>query len=211
MSYAVKEIFYTLQGEGTHAGRPAVFCRFSGCNLWSGRESDRASAICKFCDTAFVGTDGDGGGRFATAEDLASAIAGKWPLDSKDGRFVVCTGGEPLLQLDEQVLNALHRIGFEVAVETNGSIEALPGIDWICVSPKSGAPLRQRSGHELKLVFPQTGLDPADLENLDFGRFYLQPMDGTAIKSNTSGAVAYCLAHPKWRLSVQTHKSLGLR
>ena len=211
MTYAVKEIFYTLQGEGTHTGRPAVFCRFSGCNLWSGRESDRVSAICKFCDTAFVGVDGDGGGQFASVEDLAEAIAKRWPINSEADRFVVFTGGEPLLQLDDQLVTACHQRGFEVAVETNGTIEAIPDIDWICVSPKAGAPLHQRSGHELKLVFPQAGLDPADFEHLNFTRFYLQPMDGPSVQSNIAGAVAYCLAHPKWRLSVQNHKFLGLR
>jgi 7-carboxy-7-deazaguanine synthase len=208
--YTVKEIFYTLQGEGANAGRPAVFCRFSGCNLWTGRESDRASAICDFCDTDFVGVGPDGG-KFVTAGDLADAIAARWPSDDRDNRFVVCTGGEPLLQLDADAIAAIHDRGFEVAVETNGTQEPPPGLDWICVSPKARANLLLRHGNELKLVFPQPGLDPADLATLDFEEFFLQPMDGPRAEENTRAAVAYCLAHPQWRLSVQTHKVLRIR
>jgi len=207
--YTIKEIFYTLQGEGANAGRPAVFCRFSGCNLWTGRESDRASAICDFCDTDFVGVAPDGG-KFATADDLADAIASKWPMH--EGKpLVVCTGGEPLLQLDEPAIDALHARGFEVAVETNGTKAAPRGLDWICVSPKAGAPLVQTRGNELKLVFPQAGLDPTALESLDFEQFFLQPMDGPRLAENTRAALEYCLAHPSWRLSIQTHKLLGIR
>ena len=208
--YTVKEIFYTLQGEGANAGRPSVFCRFSGCNLWTGREADRPSAICDFCDTDFVGVGPDGG-KFATASDLAASIAAKWPSADRENRFVVCTGGEPLLQLDEAAIAALHEQGFEVAVETNGTQQPPPGIDWICVSPKARANLVLRRGNELKLVFPQPGLDPASLESLDFEEFFLQPMDGPHAEENTRAAVAYCLAHPRWRLSVQTHKVLGIR
>lgn len=211
MSYAVKEIFYTLQGEGAQAGRAAVFCRFAGCNLWSGRESDRASAICQFCDTQFVGVDGEGGGRFEIAEDLASAIAGKWPGRGTDGRrFVVCTGGEPLLQLDRVLIDALHERDFDVAVETNGTVEAPAGLDWICVSPKAGAPLAQKTGDELKLVFPQVKAQPEEFEGLEFRNFFLQPMDGPERIANTNLAVRYCLEHPKWRLSLQTHKIVGI-
>ena len=211
MSYAVKEIFYTLQGEGAQAGRASVFCRFSGCNLWSGREEDRQAAVCRFCDTDFVGVDGEGGGKFATADDLAEAIKQKWPQDSSLGqRFVVCTGGEPLLQLDADLIAALHLRGFEIAVETNGTVRAPAGIDWICVSPKAGAPFVQRSGDELKLVFPQPEADPANFELLSFRHFFLQPMDGPSRDANTALAVRYCLAHPKWRLSLQTHKFLGI-
>jgi 7-carboxy-7-deazaguanine synthase len=211
MSYAVKEIFYTLQGEGRHVGRPAVFCRFAGCNLWSGREADRASAICKFCDTEFVGTDGPGGGRFSSADDLAEAIAEKWPADDSAGtRFVVCTGGEPLLQINAALIDALHARHFEIAVETNGTIAAPPGIDWVCVSPKQGAPLLQTSGDELKLVFPQAGFDPTSFETFTFRHFFLQPMDGPNRAANTELAVQYCLQHPVWRLSLQTHKILGI-
>ena len=208
--YTVKEIFYTLQGEGANAGRPAVFCRFSGCNLWTGRESDRATAVCDFCDTDFVGVGADGG-KFASSDDLADAIASRWPADDPRERFVVCTGGEPLLQLDEPAIDALHRRGFTVAVETNGTQPAPATLDWICVSPKARAGLVQRSGSELKLVFPQTDFDPALLEGLDFEYFFLQPMDGPRLEANTRDAIAYCLAHPRWRLSVQTHKLLGLR
>ena len=208
MSYAVKELFLTLQGEGGQAGRAAVFCRFSGCNLWSGREEDRAGAACDFCDTDFVGMDGPGGGRFSTAQALAAAAADLW--QGEGGRLVVCTGGEPLLQLDEPLIAAFHAEGFEVAVETNGSIAAPPGLDWICVSPKGQVPLAQTAGDELKLVFPQPGVDPARFETLTFGRFLLQPMDGPERALNTEAAIAYCLAHPKWRLSVQTHKYLGI-
>lgn len=211
MSYAVKEIFYTLQGEGAHAGRPAVFCRFAGCNLWSGREADRATATCNFCDTEFVGTDGPGGGRFATAADLAAAVAAAWPAAPGEGvPYVVCTGGEPLLQLDAAAVDALHAAGFEVAVETNGTQPAPPGLDWICVSPKAGAPLRLRRGDELKLVFPQPDAPPDAFEDLEFTHRFLQPMDGPRLRDNTAGAAAYCLAHPAWRLSLQTHKLIGL-
>jgi 7-carboxy-7-deazaguanine synthase len=209
MSYAVKELFLTLQGEGGQAGRPAVFCRFSGCNLWSGREQDRASAVCNFCDTDFVGMDGPGGGRFAGPDELAGAVEAAWEGGAA-GRLVVCTGGEPLLQLDPALIKALHARGFEIAVETNGTLPAPAGIDWICVSPKADAPLAQTRGQELKLVFPQPGVDPASFEGLEFERFFLQPMDGPARAANTQAAIAYCLAHPRWRLSVQTHKYLGI-
>lgn len=209
MSYAVKEIFLTLQGEGGQAGRAAVFCRFSGCNLWSGREQDRAGAVCNFCDTDFVGMDGPGGGRFATADQLAAAVEAAW-TGGPEGRLVVCTGGEPLLQLDSAAIAALHARGFEIAVETNGTLPAPPGIDWVCVSPKAQAPLAQTRGQELKLVFPQPGVDPARFEGLAFERFLLQPMDGPDRAQNTRAAIAYCLAHPRWRLSVQTHKYLGI-
>jgi 7-carboxy-7-deazaguanine synthase len=210
MSYAVKEIFYTLQGEGANSGRPAVFCRFAGCNLWSGREDDRAEAVCRFCDTDFVGTDGPRGGRFADASDLAAAVRGLWPAAAGARPFVVCTGGEPLLQLDAPLIAAFHAEGCAVAVETNGTCPAPPGLDWICVSPKAGAPLALRGGNELKLVFPQQGLDPAGLEHLDFHHFFLQPMDGPERARNTERAVRFCLAHPRWRLSLQTHKLIGI-
>jgi 7-carboxy-7-deazaguanine synthase (Cx14CxxC type) len=210
MSYAVKEIFKTLQGEGGQAGRVAVFCRFAGCNLWSGREQDRSDAVCRFCDTDFVGTDGENGGRFADAASLAGTVAAIWGSEDRARRFVVCTGGEPLLQLDAALVDALHAQGFEIAVETNGTLEAPAGIDWICVSPKAGATLKQRSGAELKLVFPQPGLDPAELLGLDFGRFLLQPMDGPQRSANTAAAVAYCKDHPQWQLSLQTHKLIGI-
>ena len=209
MSYAVKEIFLTLQGEGGQAGRPAVFCRFAGCNLWSGREEDRAGAVCTFCDTDFVGMDGEGGGRFADAAALAAAIEKAWIGGAAD-RLVVLTGGEPLLQVDEALVDALHGRGFEIALETNGTLAAAPGIDWICVSPKADAPLVQTSGQELKLVYPQPGHDPARFEELAFERFLLQPLDGPDRQENTAAAIAYCLAHPRWRLSVQTHKYLGI-
>lgn len=209
MTYMIKEAFPTLQGEGGQAGRPAVFVRFSGCNLWSGRELDLPTAVCRFCDTDFVGTDGPGGGRFGAAEALASAIELAWG-SGRDRRFVVFTGGEPLLQLDAPLLEAVHARGFEVAVETNGTIPAPEGIGWLCVSPKAGAELRQRSGRELKLVYPQLGLDPATLEGLDFQHFWLQPMDGPRLADNTAAAVEYCLAHPRWRLSLQTHKLIGI-
>jgi 7-carboxy-7-deazaguanine synthase (Cx14CxxC type) len=209
MSYAVKEIFLTLQGEGGQAGRAAVFCRFSGCNLWSGREEDRATAACTFCDTDFVGMDGPGGGRFATPEALAEAVAARW-IGPAEAQLVVCTGGEPLLQLDAPLIAALHARGFAIAVETNGTLPAPPGLDWICVSPKASEPLAQTAGQELKLVYPQAGVDPARFEALGFERFFLQPMDGPEREANTRAAVAYCLAHPRWRLSVQTHKYLGL-
>jgi 7-carboxy-7-deazaguanine synthase (Cx14CxxC type) len=222
VAYVVKEIFYTLQGEGAHAGRAAVFCRFAGCNLWSGREADRAKAICNFCDTEFIGTDGPGGGRFERSDDLARAVAETWPTptpgaqrsaapDSLSGTpFVVCTGGEPLLQLDAAAVDAFHARGFEVAVETNGTQTPPKGIDWICVSPKAGASLKLTAGHELKLVYPQPAAMPPQFEHLDFQRFYLQPMDGPDRERNTRLAVEYCLAHPKWRLSLQTHKQLGI-
>ena len=208
--YTVKEIFYTLQGEGANAGRPAVFCRFAGCNLWTGREADRATAICNFCDTDFVGVGPDGG-KFETAELLADAVASRWPTPERADRFVVCTGGEPLLQLDAGAVDALHSRGFAVAVETNGTQQPPPGLDWICVSPKSNAPLALTHGNELKLVFPQVGVDPARFESLDFEQFFLQPMDGPAVAENTRAAMNYCLAHPHWRLSLQTHKLLGIR
>ncbi len=209
--YSVKEIFYTLQGEGANAGTPAVFCRFAGCNLWSGRESDRASATCDFCDTDFVGTDGPGGGRFADAEALAHAVESAWSAPEARHRFVVCTGGEPLLQLDRAALRALHERGFRVAVETNGTLEPPDGLDWICVSPKAGAPLAVRRGDELKLVFPQAGAPPERFQHLEFDHFFLQPMDGPAVAANTRRAVDYCLAHPRWRLSIQSHKLIGIR
>ena len=212
MSYSVKELIYTLQGEGANTGRPAVFCRFAGCNLWSGREEDRETAVCDFCDTDFVGTDGDGGGRFATAAGLAQAARRTWPFDgeSRFSPFAVFTGGEPLLQLDEDLIVAFHDSGFEVAVETNGTLTAPRGIDWICVSPKAGAPLVQRQGDELKLVFPQAGAEPEGFEGLSFKHFFLQPMDGDARERNTGLAREFCLAHPRWRLSLQTHKILGI-
>lgn len=211
MTYFVHEIFYTLQGEGAHAGRPAVFCRFSRCNLWTGRERDRGRAICQFCDTDFAGTGGDGGGRFGTAQDLAEAIAAHWPCGSPEHRFVVCTGGEPLLQLDEPATTALHELGFVIAVETNGTRTPPPGIDWLCVSPKIGAGLVVQHGDELKLVYPQDGGDPAQFEQLDFASFRLQPLDGPDIERNTQAAIEYCLKNPGWRLSLQTHKYLGIR
>ena len=210
MSYAVKEIFRTLQGEGAHTGRTAVFCRFAGCNLWSGQEADRATAQCRFCDTDFVGTDGTRGGRYATARDLAAVIADEWGIHP-DRRFVVLTGGEPLLQVDTALIEALHEHGFEIAVETNGTIDGPPGLDWICVSPKAGANLRIRKGHELKLVYPQDENRPEDFAALAFERFSLQPLDGPDIAENTARAIEYCLRHPQWRLSVQTHKTLGIR
>jgi 7-carboxy-7-deazaguanine synthase len=210
MSYAVKEIFYTLQGEGAQAGRAAVFCRFAGCNLWSGREEDRAAAVCRFCDTDFVGVDGAGGGRFATAEELAAAVRDTWRAEAAGKRFVVCTGGEPLLQIDAELLDALHAHGFEIAVETNGTIAAPEGLDWICVSPKAGAELVQRSGDELKLVFPQQGITPEQFEGLEFRHFFVQPMDGAELAANTERAVRFCMEHPKWRLSLQTHKLVGI-
>ncbi|MGI8841440.1 MAG: 7-carboxy-7-deazaguanine synthase [Caulobacteraceae bacterium] len=209
MTYSVKEIFLTLQGEGGQAGRAAVFCRFAGCNLWSGREADRAAAVCDFCDTDFVGTDGPGGGKFPAADDLACAVEGRW-TGGAGGRLVVCTGGEPLLQLDRPLIHALHDWGFDIAVETNGTIRAPPGIDWLCVSPKADAPLIQTSGQELKLVFPQKGVDPRRFIDLDFKYFFLQPMDGPDRERATVEAVAYCLEDARWRLSVQTHKYLGL-
>lgn len=211
MTYSVKEIFYTLQGEGAQAGRAAVFCRFAGCNLWSGRETDRASAVCRFCDTDFLGVDGAGGGKFESAESVASAVEEKWPGDSQQGkRFVVCTGGEPLLQLDRKLIDALHERGFEIAVETNGTVPAPAGVDWLCVSPKAQAQLVQLSGDELKLIYPQTGFDPGEFAGLGFRHFFLQPMDGPDRRVNTRLAVEYCMEHPQWRLSLQTHKILGI-
>lgn len=212
MTYRLKEIFYTLQGEGSHVGRPSVFARFASCNLWTGRESDRRRAICQFCDTDFVGTDGTGGGRFATADALADAIAAAWGGQAHPAAepYVVCTGGEPLLQLDTAAVEALHARGFTVAVETNGTQPAPAGLDWICVSPKAGAPLTLTAGHDLKLVFPQDGASPEAFEHLAFERFLLQPMDGPDRDKNTRLAVEYCLTHPQWRLSLQTHKYLGI-
>ncbi|WP_068875025.1 MULTISPECIES: 7-carboxy-7-deazaguanine synthase [unclassified Phenylobacterium] len=209
MSYAVKEIFLTLQGEGGQAGRPAVFCRFAGCNLWSGLERDRDKAVCTFCDTDFVGMDGPGGGRFADADALARAVEAAW-VGGPDQRLVVLTGGEPLLQVDEALIEALHTRGFSIALETNGTLAVPPGVDWICVSPKADAPVVQTHGQELKLVFPQEKARPERFEHLDFERFLLQPMDGPDRAANTEAAIAYCLAHPRWRLSVQTHKYLGI-
>ena len=211
MTYSVKEVFYTLQGEGGNAGRPAVFCRFTGCNLWTGREEDRAQAVCTFCDTDFVGTDGEGGGKFRTADALADAVAAHWPGGPDRGRpLVVCTGGEPLLQLDAALVDAFHARGFEIAVETNGTQAAPAGIDWICVSPKAQAPVVLTKGQELKLVFPQPSAPPERFAALDFEQFFLQPMDGPEREANTQAAIAYCLAHPQWRLSLQTHKLLGI-
>ena len=210
MSYAVKELFLTLQGEGGQAGRAAVFCRFAGCNLWSGREQDRATAVCNFCDTDFVGMDGPGGGRFDTPERLAEAAAALWRGPAGGRKLVVFTGGEPMLQLDPPLIDAFHAAGFEIAVETNGTLPAPAGLDWVCVSPKADSVIVQTTGQELKLVFPQPGVDPARFEGLAFERFLLQPMDGPAQAANTQAAIEYCLAHPKWRLSVQTHKILGL-
>jgi 7-carboxy-7-deazaguanine synthase (Cx14CxxC type) len=210
MSYAVKEIFYTLQGEGALTGRPAVFCRFSGCNLWSGREDDRAGAVCTFCDTDFVGVDGSGGGRYPDAAALADRVAALWPA-AAPARFVVCTGGEPLLQLDPPLIAALHARDFEIAVETNGTILPPPGIDWVCVSPKAGAPFVVTSGDELKIVVPQPGLDPLAFSGLAFRRFSVQPMDGPERSRNTQWAIEFCLRHPRWQLSLQTHKTTGIR
>lgn len=212
MNYAVKEIYYTLQGEGANTGRPAVFCRFSGCNLWSGINDDRFQSICSFCDTDFVGTDGIGGGRFSTPKELADAISRVWHETGRGGRpFVVCTGGEPLLQLDSTLVAELHTHDFEIAVETNGTLQPPVGIDWVCVSPKANADLLVESGHELKLVFPQEGVDPQRYEGLRFLHFFLQPMDGAQREQNIDLAVRYCLLNPKWRLSLQMHKLLGLR
>lgn len=210
MPYSVKELFFTLQGEGANTGRAAVFCRFAGCNLWSGRESDRGDAVCNFCDTDFVGTNGVGGGKFQSAGDLARRILAEWPSDVVGRPFVVCTGGEPLLQLDSPLIDELHQLGFEVAVETNGTVDAPPGIDWLCVSPKGKSELRLRSGHELKLVYPQEGINPAAYEEMSFEHFFLQPMDGLARQKNTKETIDYCMKHPRWRLSLQTHKVLGI-
>jgi 7-carboxy-7-deazaguanine synthase (Cx14CxxC type) len=210
VTYAVKEIYYTLQGEGANTGMPAVFCRFAGCNLWSGREKDRAEAVCRFCDTDFVGTDGPGGGRFATADELARAVEAAWPAASQGHRFVVCTGGEPMLQLDAGLVDALRARGFLIAIETNGTLPVLDGIDWICVSPKAHAPLVVTRGDELKLVYPQQDAAPERFEGLDFRYFSLQPMDGPTRELNTRLALEYCKAHPRWRLSLQVHKLLGI-
>ena len=210
MAYTIKEIFYTLQGEGRNAGRAAVFCRFAGCNLWSGREVDRLTAVCQFCDTDFVGSDGPGGGRFATAADLASAVKAAWQGDHSARPFAVLTGGEPLLQVDEALIDALHALEIEIAIETNGTLKPPPGIDWVCVSPKSGAPLVVTRGNELKLVYPQIGAEPEQFEQLGFDHFLLQPMDGPKREANTAAAIAYCMANPRWRLSLQTHKLLGI-
>jgi len=211
MSYSVKEIYYTLQGEGARAGRAAVFLRFTGCNLWTGLERDRAKAVCKFCDTDFIGMDGPGGGRFADAPTLASAVAVQWPKESRAQRYVVCTGGEPLLQLDEALVAALHDKGFEVGIETNGTLMPPANIDWICMSPKADAPLLLTRGHELKLIYPQAGAEPERYADLDFTHFFLQPMDNPERAANTEAATRYCLEHPQWRLSLQTHKLIGIR
>jgi len=214
MAYTIKEIYYTLQGEGAHTGRPAVFCRFTGCNLWSGHEADRDSAVCQFCDTDFVGTDGPGGGTFRDATAVARAIAMTWPTNGNandSDPFVVFTGGEPLLQLDAAIVQAVHNEGFTIAIETNGTRSAPTGIDWICMSPKAGTELELRTGNELKLVFPQAGAEPEQYASLNFEHFFLQPMDGPNVKANTEQAIAYCLKHPRWQLSLQQHKLLGLR
>ena len=208
MSYAVKEIFYTLQGEGAQSGRAAVFCRFAGCNLWSGRAADRANAVCQFCDTDFVGTDGDGGGKFETAEELAAAVAANWPKDDAGKRFVVCTGGEPLLQMDAALIDALHKQNFIIAIETNGTIAVPEGIDWVCVSPKANAELVVTRGDELKVVYPQE-TDPREYESLEFQNFFIQPMDGA--KDSVAKSIRFCAENPKWRLSLQTHKLIGIR
>ncbi len=209
--YQVKELFYTLQGEGMNAGRPAVFCRFAGCNLWSGHQKDRASAVCKFCDTDFVGTDGTDGGKYESASALAAAIERLWPEEESARRFAVLTGGEPALQVDAAFIDALHAHGFRIAIETNGTLELPAGIDWVCVSPKADAALKVKEGNELKLVYPQAGASPSAYEALSFEHFLLQPMDGPEVQANTECAVAYCMQHPKWRLSLQTHKFLGIR
>lgn len=211
MTYAVKEIFYTVQGEGANTGRAAVFCRFAGCNLWSGREEDRNDAVCKFCDTDFVGTDGSGGGKFRTAAELADAIESAWAPTGVNHRFVVLTGGEPLLQVDDELVAQLHARHFFVAVETNGTIAPPGGIDWVCVSPKAGAPLALGGGSEIKLVFPQEGITPGDFEQMDFRHFFLQPMDGPSRLENTRAVIDFCQQHPKWRVAVQTHKLIGVR
>ncbi len=210
MTYSAKEIFYTLQGEGANTGMPAVFCRFAGCNLWSGREKDRPNAVCRFCDTDFAGTDGPDGGRFATADELARAVEAAWPEASEAHRLVVCTGGEPLLQLDGSLVDALHARGFRIAIETNGTLPVPDGIDWTCVSPKAHAPLVAIRGDELKLVYPQESAAPERFEGLDFRHFSLQPMDGPTREENTRLALEYCKAHPRWRLSLQVHKLLGI-
>jgi 7-carboxy-7-deazaguanine synthase (Cx14CxxC type) len=210
VTYSIKEIFYTLQGEGSHAGRPAVFCRFAGCNLWTGRESDRANAVCRFCDTDFVGTDGERGGKYASAESLAQTINALWPTSYTASKFVVFTGGEPLLQLDEAVIASMHAHGFQIAIETNGTLPVPAGIDWVCVSPKVGSKLRVRKGNELKVVIPQEQQTLADYESLDFEHFYVQPMDGLQLERNTRLAIEICKNNPKWKLSLQTHKLLQI-
>ena len=212
MTYSVREMYYTLQGEGAHTGRPAVFLRFAGCNLWSGREADRARAICKFCDTEFVGTGGPGGGKFETAAELAAAVVSSWPGGSNDGRYVVCTDGEPLLQLDEAAIDALHEAGFEIGVESNGTIEAPRGIDWLCISPKADAGLAQKSGDELKLVYPQREpeVQPERFAGLQFEHFFLQPLHDKDVAANTQSTIEYCLQNPQWKLSLQTHKLVGI-
>lgn len=212
MAYSVKEIYYTLQGEGANTGRAAVFCRFSGCNLWSGREEDRAAAACDFCDTDFVGTNGPGGGRFESARSLVESVRAAWTGSSSEVTrpLVVCTGGEPLLQLDETLVRALHDVGFEIAIETNGTRIPPPGVDWICVSPKAGSECVLRAGNELKLIYPQPGAEPEKFRDYDFGHFYLQPMDGPRKDINTRLAIEYCLRHPRWKLSLQTHKTIGI-
>ncbi|MEC9367427.1 MAG: 7-carboxy-7-deazaguanine synthase [Pseudomonadota bacterium] len=207
--YSIKEIYFTLQGEGAQAGRAAVFCRFSGCNLWSGREEDRASAVCKFCDTDFVGMDGPRGGRFTHPEHVVGECVRAWE-GAPGRRLVVFTGGEPMLQVDQQLIDAIHRDNFDIAIETNGTIAVPREIDWICVSPKAGAPLEQRSGNELKLVYPQKGIDPTSLNGLAFDHYFLQPMDGPRRKQNTQAALDFCIANPRWRLSLQTHKLIGI-
>lgn len=210
MTYSVKEIFYTLQGEGNHAGRPAVFCRFSGCNLWTGREEDRASAVCQFCDTDFVGTDGSGGGKFKSAQDLAAAINALWPTSYTASKYVVFTGGEPLLQLDANLIAAMHAVGFEIAIETNGTLSVPEGVDWICVSPKMGSELVVRKGNEIKVVIPQIGQDMATYGNLDFEHYFVQAMDGPLRDDNLRRAIDFCKQHPQWKLSLQTHKLLQI-
>lgn len=210
MTYSVKEIYYTLQGEGAQTGRAAVFCRFTGCNLWSGKEEDRADAVCKFCDTDFVGTDGPGGGKFAAPRDLAVSVSGYWPSEANGAKLVVCTGGEPLLQLDAALVEAFHAENFEVAVETNGTLPAPVGLDWICVSPKAKAEVTLTRGDELKLVYPQADAVPERFQHLDFEHFFLQPMDGPQLQHNTRQAIEYCKQHPHWRLSLQSHKMLGI-
>ena len=211
MTYSVKEIFYTLQGEGAQTGRPAVFCRFSGCNLWTGREQDRSDAVCQFCDTDFIGTNGENGGKFKTAKDLAQFVASLWPASNAGNPYVVCTGGEPLLQLDKALIDAFHDVGFEIAVETNGTIEAPDDIDWICVSPKANTDLKQISGNELKLVYPQSENTPVNFEHLSFDYFFLQPLDNSQSDDNTQKTINYCQSNPKWRLSLQTHKIIGIK
>lgn len=210
-TYSVKEAFYSIQGEGANVGRPAVFCRFAGCNLWTGREEDRASAVCAFCDTDFVGVDGIGGGQFRSPESLGAHLASLWPSGDRGEKFVVLTGGEPCLQVDPDLTDALHAAGFSIAIETNGTLPVPTGVDWICVSPKAGTDLKQLSGDELKLVFPQENCTPEDFERLDFRHFFLQPMDGPRLAENTKLALEYCLRRPKWRLSLQVHKFLGVR